>query len=105
MTFTGTALDLPRLSGCVFGVTADAAESALSSGWSPTSAAARMWVAEEKRTPYHAGLAHGANHLVTLVERGHGDPHRGRRRRPRGHPAAAAGPRPSTTPSRRATPR
>jgi predicted short-subunit dehydrogenase-like oxidoreductase (DUF2520 family) len=26
-----------------------------------------VWVAEERRTLYHAGLAHGANHLVTLV--------------------------------------
>ena len=26
-----------------------------------------MWVPEERRTLYHAGLAHGANHLVTLV--------------------------------------
>ena len=26
-----------------------------------------MWVAEEHRSLYHAGLAHGANHLVTLV--------------------------------------
>ncbi len=26
-----------------------------------------MWVPEEMRTLYHAGLAHGANHLVTLV--------------------------------------
>ena len=26
-----------------------------------------MWVPESKRTLYHAGLAHGANHLVTLV--------------------------------------
>ena len=26
-----------------------------------------MFVPEEKRTLYHAGLAHGANHLVTLV--------------------------------------
>jgi predicted short-subunit dehydrogenase-like oxidoreductase (DUF2520 family) len=26
-----------------------------------------VWVAEQKRTLYHAGLAHGANHLVTLV--------------------------------------
>jgi hypothetical protein len=26
-----------------------------------------MWVPEDKRTLYHAGLAHGANHLVTLV--------------------------------------
>ncbi len=26
-----------------------------------------MWVPEELRSLYHAGLAHGANHLVTLV--------------------------------------
>ena len=26
-----------------------------------------MWVPEEMRTLYHAGLAHGSNHLVTLV--------------------------------------
>jgi predicted short-subunit dehydrogenase-like oxidoreductase (DUF2520 family) len=26
-----------------------------------------MWVPEERRSLYHASLAHGANHLVTLV--------------------------------------
>jgi predicted short-subunit dehydrogenase-like oxidoreductase (DUF2520 family) len=26
-----------------------------------------VWVPEDRRTLYHAGLAHGANHLVTLV--------------------------------------
>ena len=26
-----------------------------------------MWVPEDRRTLYHAGLAHGANHLVTLI--------------------------------------
>ncbi|MEP7106262.1 MAG: DUF2520 domain-containing protein, partial [Chloroflexota bacterium] len=26
-----------------------------------------MWVPEDRRSLYHAGLAHGANHLVTLV--------------------------------------
>ena len=26
-----------------------------------------VWVEEDHRTLYHAGLAHGANHLVTLV--------------------------------------
>jgi predicted short-subunit dehydrogenase-like oxidoreductase (DUF2520 family) len=25
-----------------------------------------VWVPEDKRTIYHAGLAHGANHLVTV---------------------------------------
>ncbi|MCL2543961.1 MAG: DUF2520 domain-containing protein [Nocardioidaceae bacterium] len=67
MTFTGTAVDLERLHGCVFGLTAgplecDLAESLVRDlGGSPT------WVPEEMRTLYHAGLAHGANHLVTLV--------------------------------------
>ncbi|MCL2614794.1 MAG: DUF2520 domain-containing protein [Nocardioidaceae bacterium] len=67
MTFTGTAVDLERLHGCVFGLTAgplecDLAESLVRDlGGSPT------WVPDEMRTLYHAGLAHGANHLVTLV--------------------------------------
>ena len=26
-----------------------------------------VWVAEEDRVAYHAALAHGANHLVTLT--------------------------------------
>jgi predicted short-subunit dehydrogenase-like oxidoreductase (DUF2520 family) len=68
MTFTGTELDLGRLPGCAFGVTTDADD---------TSALARrlvedldgrlVAVPEERRSLYHAGLAHGANHLVTLV--------------------------------------
>jgi predicted short-subunit dehydrogenase-like oxidoreductase (DUF2520 family) len=67
MTFTGTDVDLARLAGCVFGVTAapdtrDLAESLVTDlGGSIT------WVAEAHRALYHAGLAHGANHLVTLV--------------------------------------
>jgi predicted short-subunit dehydrogenase-like oxidoreductase (DUF2520 family) len=67
MTFTGTAVDLDRLSGCVFGLTALGADRATAEqlvrdlGGTPT------WVPEEMRTLYHAGLAHGANHLVTLV--------------------------------------
>lgn len=72
MTFTGTALDLTRLAGCAFGVTADSASG-------PGSAAALaaelvaavdgtvVPVAEAHRSLYHAALAHGANHLVTLV--------------------------------------
>jgi predicted short-subunit dehydrogenase-like oxidoreductase (DUF2520 family) len=67
MTFTGTDVDLDRLAGCVFGVTAnddtvDIAETLVADlGGSP------IWVPEERRALYHAGLAHGANHLVTLV--------------------------------------
>ncbi|NPD04956.1 DUF2520 domain-containing protein [Nocardioides sp. zg-1308] len=67
MTFTGTEVDLPRLSGCVFGVTADDADRALTEALVADLGGRPMWVPESRRTLYHAGLAHGANHLVTLV--------------------------------------
>ena len=67
MTFTGTAVDLTRLPGCVFGVTAEDADRAFTEGLVGDLGGTAMWVSEEKRTAYHAALAHGANHLVTLV--------------------------------------
>ncbi|MGB0098941.1 MAG: DUF2520 domain-containing protein [Nocardioides sp.] len=67
MTFTGTALDLDRLAGCVFGLTAGDDERAVAESLVADLAGRPMWVPEEMRTLYHAGLAHGANHLVTVV--------------------------------------
>lgn len=67
MTFTGTAVDLERLAGCVFGLTADTDDRALVEELVADLGGRPMWVPEEMRTLYHAGLAHGANHLVTLV--------------------------------------
>ena len=67
MTFTGTAVDLPRLDGCVFGVTAGDAEREVAAQLVADLGGRPMWVPEERRSLYHAGLAHGANHLVTLV--------------------------------------
>ncbi|WP_340539742.1 Rossmann-like and DUF2520 domain-containing protein [Nocardioides sp. GXZ039] len=67
MTFTGTAVDLDRLSGCVFGLTAEDAERELAGRLVDDLGGRAMWVAESRRALYHAGLAHGANHLVTLV--------------------------------------
>ncbi|MEO3972267.1 DUF2520 domain-containing protein [Streptomyces sp. CAU 1734] len=67
MTFTGTSVDVQRLAGCSFGVTAPdelrlAAEAlVIEMGGEPE------WIAEEARPLYHAALALGANHLVTLV--------------------------------------
>ncbi len=70
MTFTGTSLDLGRLAGCAFGVTTPerplslrpvAEALVLEMGGEP------VWVPEEARALYHAALAHGSNHLVTLV--------------------------------------
>jgi predicted short-subunit dehydrogenase-like oxidoreductase (DUF2520 family) len=70
MTFTGRAEDLERLATCCFGVTAaDADETA----WSVGEALVVEMGAEPVRVPeaarplYHTALAHGANHLTTLV--------------------------------------
>ncbi len=67
MTFTGTEIDLARLRGCVFGVTATASTRALAASLVADLDGSLTWVPESRRTLYHAGLAHGANHLVTLV--------------------------------------
>jgi predicted short-subunit dehydrogenase-like oxidoreductase (DUF2520 family) len=67
MTFTGTELDLDRLTGCVFGMTAGDAERDYAESLVADLRGIPLWVPESKRTLYHAGLAHGANHLVTLV--------------------------------------
>jgi predicted short-subunit dehydrogenase-like oxidoreductase (DUF2520 family) len=67
MTFTGTPVDVQRLAGCTFGVTAPdelrlAAEAlVIEMGGEPE------WIEERARPLYHAALALGANHLVTLV--------------------------------------
>ncbi|GAA1929745.1 hypothetical protein GCM10009716_41620 [Streptomyces sodiiphilus] len=67
MTFTGTSVDVQRLAGCSFGVTAPeelrlAAEAlVIEMGGEPE------WIEERARPLYHAALALGANHLVTLV--------------------------------------
>jgi predicted short-subunit dehydrogenase-like oxidoreductase (DUF2520 family) len=65
MTFTGADTDLDRLPGIAWGVTARdrafAARLVTDLGGVPE------WIAEDARPLYHAALAHGANHLVTLV--------------------------------------
>ena len=67
MTFTGTAVDLPRLAGCVYGVTAADAEVDLARRIVRDLGGDFLAVDEDARVGYHAALAHGANHLVTLV--------------------------------------
>ncbi|MFC4912187.1 Rossmann-like and DUF2520 domain-containing protein [Actinomadura gamaensis] len=67
MTFTGRPDDVNRLTGISFGVTSPeplrpvAEALVLEMGGEP------VWIAEERRPLYHAALASGANHLVTLV--------------------------------------
>ena len=67
MTFTGTDVDLQRLAGCVYGVTCGTDERPLAQALSGALAGSVMWVTEANRELYHAALAHGSNHLVTLV--------------------------------------
>jgi predicted short-subunit dehydrogenase-like oxidoreductase (DUF2520 family) len=67
MTFTGTDVDLDRLPGCVYGVTATPATERLAEALAADLRGSITWVPEDRRALYHAGLAHGANHLVTLV--------------------------------------
>ncbi|WP_424190380.1 Rossmann-like and DUF2520 domain-containing protein [Actinokineospora sp. G85] len=70
MTFTGRGEDLQRIAACSFGVTAADGDEI---GWSVAEALVVEIGAEPVRVPeaarplYHAALAHGANHLMTLV--------------------------------------
>ena len=66
MTFTGTSVDLPRLTGAPFGVTAPDALRPAAEALVVEMGGDPVWVAEGHRVLYHAALAHGANHLVTL---------------------------------------
>ena len=67
MTFTGTAKDLERLTGCPFAVTATAETLVLGEALVLDLGGEPVRVAEEDRVRYHAALAHGSNHLVTLI--------------------------------------
>lgn len=67
MTFTGTSVDLARLAGCSFGVTAPEAFRPMAEALVVEMGGEPEWIAEENRALYHAALASGANHLVTLV--------------------------------------
>jgi predicted short-subunit dehydrogenase-like oxidoreductase (DUF2520 family) len=67
MTFTGTDLDLERLPGCVLGLTAGPRGRAVGEQLAADIGARVVHVPEEERSRYHAALAHGANHLATLV--------------------------------------
>jgi predicted short-subunit dehydrogenase-like oxidoreductase (DUF2520 family) len=68
MTFTGSAADLDRLrAGISFGVTAPDDLRAFATRLVADLGGFVEWVPEAARPLYHAALAHGANHLSTLV--------------------------------------
>jgi predicted short-subunit dehydrogenase-like oxidoreductase (DUF2520 family) len=66
-TFGGTAGDLPRLAGVSYGVTALGRHWPLAEWLVGDLGGTPVAVPEELRPLWHAGLSHGANHLVTLV--------------------------------------
>ena len=67
MTFTGAVSDVSRLQECCFGVTTLPALRPLGEALAIELGGEPVWVEEADRVLYHAALAHGANHLVTLV--------------------------------------
>lgn len=67
MTFTGRPDDVDRLAGISFGVTAPEPLRPVAEALVVEMAGEPVWIPEDKRALYHAALAGGANHLVTLV--------------------------------------
>jgi predicted short-subunit dehydrogenase-like oxidoreductase (DUF2520 family) len=67
MTFTGTEVDLQRLAGACFGVTAPEELRLAAEALVIEMGAEPIWIDEAMRPLYHAALAFGANHLVALV--------------------------------------
>lgn len=67
MTFTGSQDDVDRLPGVSFGVTAAEEDRAVAEALVLEMGGEPSWIPESARALYHAALAHGANHLVTLV--------------------------------------
>lgn len=67
MTFTGRPDDLNRLAGITFGITSPDVLRPVAEALVVEMGGEPVWIPEENRTLYHAALAGGANHLVTLV--------------------------------------
>lgn len=70
MTFTGTSIDIDRLVGASFGVTAPTVFLPVADALVLEMEAEPVHVDEDARPLYHAALAHASNHLVTLVASG-----------------------------------
>ncbi|WP_154795663.1 pantoate--beta-alanine ligase [Occultella kanbiaonis] len=67
MTFTGTSLDLSRIVGAPFAVTAAPPVLPIAQALVVEIGGEPVVLGEDVRGLYHAALAHGANHLVTLT--------------------------------------
>jgi predicted short-subunit dehydrogenase-like oxidoreductase (DUF2520 family) len=67
MTFTGRPDDAAKMAGISFGVTAPEPLRLVAEALVVEMGGEPVFIAEEHRDLYHAGLASAANHLVTLV--------------------------------------
>jgi predicted short-subunit dehydrogenase-like oxidoreductase (DUF2520 family) len=67
MTFTGTSVDLSRLEDCPFGVTSAEPIRPVAEALVVEMGGEPVWVPEEARGLYHAGVVFGANFLMTIV--------------------------------------
>lgn len=67
MAFTGTAMDVERLTDCCFAVTTMDLARPLGEALVIEMGGDPVWVPDSQRLAYHAALTHAADHLVTLV--------------------------------------
>lgn len=67
LPLTGTSMDLDRLAGSVFGVTAPEGMRTVAEALVVELGAEPVWIPEQARGGYHAALAFAANYSMTLV--------------------------------------
>ncbi len=67
LPFAGNEVDVARLTGTSFGITAPEVLRPIAEALVVEMGGEPVWVTEQLRPLWHAALAHGANHLVTLV--------------------------------------
>lgn len=67
LPFSGSDVDLQRLTGASFGVTSPEPLRPIAEALVVEMGSEPVWILDELRPLWHAALAHGANHLVTLV--------------------------------------
>ncbi|MER6203252.1 DUF2520 domain-containing protein [Streptomyces sp. NPDC001586] len=67
MTFAGTPNDANLLASSPFGITALPEHRELAEGFVQAIGGSSTWIAEDKRTMYHAAMVFGANNLISLI--------------------------------------
>ncbi|MFV0287606.1 MAG: Rossmann-like and DUF2520 domain-containing protein [Demequina sp.] len=72
MTFTGTSLDLTRMTGAAFAVSGPAPLLPIAQALAVEMGGEPFVLEDRDRPAYHAALVHGANHVVTAVSQAGG---------------------------------